>query len=291
MPDLDPAVYHRRLLITLRTLRDRSGLTQDDVAQRLGWSVSKVIRVENGKNNITRDDLAALLAVYGVTSATHVRDLVNMAVRAAQPSWPQFRDAVSNEYRVYAGLESAASTIRWYEPVLVPGLLQTTEYAEAVIAALSGAHDGPELIAHRVEIRRTRQRLLTATDGPRMHFLLDEAAVRRRVGGRDVMIAQLRHLKELDALPNVTIQIVPFGVGEYAGMTTPFIVLEFPDGDEPLLYLEDARRDLLTRDDPDVTMEYLRRFDAIAQLATPVSRLGRVIDDLIRSMDLVGVAG
>jgi hypothetical protein len=111
------------------------------------------------------------------------------------------------------------------------------------------------------------------------------------VGGRAVMAAQLRRLKELAALPNVTIQIVPFGVGEYVSMTTPLILLEFPDGDEPLLYLEDARQDLLTRDDPEVTAEYQRRFDAIAAIATPVSWLDRLIDDLVASVELVGVPG
>jgi hypothetical protein len=290
MSDLDPAMYHRRLVSTLRALRSRSGLTQEQVAERLGWSVSKVIRVETGKNNITRNDLSALLALYQVTSAGELRDLVDTAQRARRPSWPQFRQAVSSEFRVYAGLESAASVIRSYEPLLVPGMLQTPEYAHAVIRALSAVDDEADVIARRVEIRRTRQRLLSAPDGPRMHFLIDEAAVRRRVGGRAVMVAQLRRLKELATLPQVTIQIVPFGIGEYVSMTTPFIVLEFSD-DEPLLYLEDARQDLLTRDDPEITRDYLRRFDAIAALATPVSWLDRVVDDLVASVDLVGVPG
>ena len=290
MSELDPALYHRRLLMTLRTLRSRSGLTQEQVAQRLGWSVSKMIRVENGKNNITRHDLATLLALYGVTSASELRDLVETARRARRPSWPQFRDAVSSEFRAYVGLESAASAIRSYEPLLIPGMLQTPDYAQAVITALSAAGEDPDVIARRVDIRRERQRLLTAPDGPQMHYLIDESAVRRRVGGRAVMAAQLRRLKELAALPNVTIQIVPFGVGEYVSMTTPFIVLEFPD-DASLLYLEDARQDLLTRDDPEITAEYQRRFDAITAIATPVSWLDRVIDDLVASVDLVGVPG
>src|SRR5262245_49514949 len=212
MSDLDPAVYDRRLLTTLRALRRRSELAQEQVAQRLGWSVSKVIRVENGKNNITRDDLAALLAVYQVTSATELRNLVETARRARRPSWPEFRDAVSSEFRLYAGLESAASVIRSYEPLLIPGMLQTPEYAQAVITALSAGGENAEVIARRVEIRRARQTLLTAPDGPRMHFLVDEAAVRRRVGGRAMMVAQLQRLRELAALPRVTIQIVPFGV-------------------------------------------------------------------------------
>jgi transcriptional regulator with XRE-family HTH domain len=291
MTEVDPVLYHRRLLMTLRTLRNRAELTQEQVAQRLGWSVSKVIRVENGKNNITRDDLSTLLALYGVTSATELRDLVETARRARRPSWPRFKDAVSTEFRAYTGLERAASVIRSYEPLLIPGMLQTSEYAQAVITALSDSTNEPDVIARRIDILRERQRLLTARTGPRMHFLIDESAVRRRVGGRAVMAAQLRRLKELAALPTMTIQIVPFGVGEYASMTTPFIILEFPDGDEPLLYLEDARQDLLTRDDPEMTREYQRRFDEIAGLATPASRLDRVLDDLVGSVELVGVAG
>ena len=286
MSDLDPAFYQRRLLHAFRTLRNNANLTQEQVAVRLGWSVSKVLRVENGKNNITRADLAALLEVYGVTSRDAVRDLLDLARQASRPSMPEFRDIVSAEFRVYTGLESSASVIREYEPALIPGLLQTMEYADAVITALSADGIDRDVIARRLDIRRQRQRLLTP-DGPSMHFLFDEAAVRRQVGGRAVMQAQLRRLKELAALPNVTMQIVPFSAGEHAGMSGPFILLEFPD-DEPLLYLEDARQDLLAREDAELTRSYQRRFAQIAELATPASRFDRIVDDFLLGSDLVG---
>jgi len=282
--DLDPAVHHRRLLTAFRTLRDGAGLTQAQVAERLGWSVSKVLRIENGKNNISRRDLTALLGLYGVRSKTSVDDLLELASLARQRSWPHIADAISGEFRVYVGLESSASTIREYEPVLIPGLLQTADYARAVITALSPEGDGEELIERRVQIRRERQKLLAGPTPPRAHFLIDEAAVRRQIGGRAVMLAQLAHLREVNQRPEVSIQIVPFSMGEHVGMTGPFIVLEFANGDEPLLYLEDSRQDLLTREDPELTRTYLARFTAIADLATPAARFDRIVDDLIDSL-------
>jgi transcriptional regulator with XRE-family HTH domain len=286
MTDLDPAVYHRRLLVAFRDLRSAAKLTQEQVAALLGWSPSKVLRIENGKNNISRDDLTALLAVYGVTGGQQVLELVELAGRASRPSFPQFKDAVSAEFRVYAGLESAASSIWEYEPLLIPGLLQTPEYMRSVITALSLEGDEEELITRRMRIREERQRMHDRPNPPRMRFLLDEAAVRRQVGGRGVMADQLRFLKELNAQPHISIQIVPFSVGEHTSMTGPFIVLEFDDGDSPLLYLEDSRHDMLTRDDLELTRTYQRRFDEIAALATPAARFDRVVDDLIASLDL-----
>ncbi len=286
MTELDPAVYHRRLLFAFRTLRDDAGLTQQEVADRLGWSPTKLLRIENGKNNISRDDLAALLAVYGVTRGQALQDLVELAGRANEPSFPQFAHVVTAEFRVYAGLETAASSIQEYEPVLIPGMLQSVGYAEAVITALSPEGDDADVIARRLDIRRKRQRLLTGAGAPTMHFLIDEAAVRRQVGGRSVMLGQLERLKELNALPTVTIQLVPFSVGEHVAMNGPFIILEFPDGDDPLLYLEDPRHDLLTRDNLPLTRTYQQRFAAIAALATPAARFDRIVDDLIASLDV-----
>jgi transcriptional regulator with XRE-family HTH domain len=271
-------VSHRRLLTAFRTLRTNAGLTQEQVARQLGWSASKVARIENGKINISRDDLAAMLTLYGVTNERSVQDLLHLAGQAKQRG-----DVISAEFRVYVGLESAASEIYEYEPVLIPGLLQTPEYARAVIRALSPVGDSDELIEQRVEIRRERQRLLTAEHPPRAHFLIDESALRRQVGGRAVTVAQLEHLRELHQVPNVTIQVVPFSVGEHVSMTGPFIILEFPDGDEPLLYLEDARHDVLTRDDPELTRTCRQRFTEIAQLASPVARFDRIIENLIVS--------
>jgi transcriptional regulator with XRE-family HTH domain len=278
LTELDPAVSHRRLLTAFRTLRTKAGLTQEQVARQLGWSASKVARIENGKINISRDDLAVMLALYGVTNERAVQDLLHLAGQASQPS-----DVISAEFRVYVGLEAVASAIYEYEPVLIPGLLQTPQYARAVIRALSPAGDSDAVVEQRMEIRQERQRLLTAEHPPQLLFLIDESALRRQVGGRAVTVEQLERLKELHQLPNVTIQIVPFSVGEHVSMTGPFIILEFPDGDEPLLYLEDARHDVLTRDDPELARTCRDRFTEIAQLASPVARFDRIIENFVAS--------
>ncbi len=269
--------------MALREARRQADLTQAEAAERLYWSPSKLLRIENGKNSISVTDLMALLDLYKVADRQQVEQLITLARGARkEQSKTEFRDLVSGQFLTYLNYESAASHIAHYETVLIPGLLQTEEYARTVIAALSSDEDSVEVIDKRVQLRLDRQEALLQDGGPQMHFIMDEAAVRRHVGGAAVMIRQLEHLKELGRNPNVTIQILPFTVGAHAGMKGPSLILEFPDpADDPLLYIENARGDILFREDVEETTKYQEAFLALAKVATAPARLDDVVDRLV----------
>lgn len=231
-------------------------MTQEQVAVAMEWSLSKLIRIEGGGVSISISDLKSLLTLYQIAEEGHVEELVALARAARQRSWlTAFRDITSSQYVTFVGYEAAASIIRQFEPTLIPGQLQTEEYARAV--TLEYAADRVDKL---VEIRIRRQELL---EEPRrlFFFILDEAAIRREVGAPTnpgIMRRQLRNLIEIARQPNITIEIVPFSAGVHPGMKGPFTVLEFPGDDEDILYLENARGGasnpsvLLTGEDPQI---------------------------------------
>jgi len=261
------AIQRGRLTRELRRIRKDSGMTQEQVAAEMEWSLSKLIRIEGGGVSISVSDLKSLLTLYQIADEGHVEELVALARAARQRSWfTAFRDITSPQYVTFVGYEAAASIIRQFEPTLIPGQLQTEDYARAV--TLEYAADRVDKL---VEVRIRRQELLE--DPARLFFfILDEAAIRRQVGAPTnpgIMRRQLRRLIEIARQPNITIEIVPFSAGVHAGMKGPFTVLEFPGDDEDILYLENARGGasnpsaLLTGEDPQilthrVTFERLR---------------------------------
>ena len=261
------AIQRGRLTRELRRIRKDSGMTQEQVASEMEWSLSKLIRIEGGGVSISVSDLKSLLTLYQIADEGHVEELVALARAARQRSWfTAFRDITSPQYVTFVGYEAAASIIRQFEPTLIPGQLQTEDYARAV--TLEYAADRVDKL---VEVRIRRQELLE--DPARLFFfILDEAAIRRQVGAPTnpgIMRRQLRRLIEIARQPNITIEIVPFSAGVHAGMKGPFTVLEFPGDDEDILYLENARGGasnpsaLLTGEDPQilthrVTFERLR---------------------------------
>jgi transcriptional regulator with XRE-family HTH domain len=281
----DPAVQGRRLRVALRDARQAKRLTQKEVARTLEWSPSKLLRIENGAVSVTTTDLKALLNVYGITEQQRVDELVEMARIAKRQPWATYRDVLTPEFMVYLSYESSAAVLRQFEPLLIPGLIQTEEYARATIRILSASGVSDEVVERRVQARLERQDLLAREDAPQMLFIMDEAAIRRQVGRGTIMIRQLEHLKDMAKHPKVNIQILPFGVGEHPGMKGPFIVLEFPGPeDDNLLYLENSRGDLVSRDDPEDTASYVDTFIALEDLATPKGRLDDVIDRVIAQM-------
>jgi transcriptional regulator with XRE-family HTH domain len=286
MAEQYPVVPQRRLLLKLREIRGQRNLTQAQVAGSLGWSTSKLLRIENGKNNVSRSDLRALLDVYGVTDPARLQDLSDAAGAARAGSVSHSNDVVTREYRAFLGFEGSARRIRHYEPLLIPGQLQTKAYAEAIIRALSAEHETDDVVEQRVQLRLESQQIHRQDPPPRMHFIVNEAAIRRQVGGRAAMLRQLAHLKVMNGMPHLTIQIMPFDVGAYPEMTQPFIILELPDDpDGPLLYRENAsRQDLLSRKQDQETSTYLERFADLAELAAPATWFDRMIDDAIASM-------
>ena len=282
----DPAVERRRLRVELRKLRLEAGLTQSDVVKAMEWSTSKLIRIENGDVSISVNDLKVLLAYYGISdNQVRVNELLESARTAKQQPWSEFRDVHSPAFLTYLGYESSAATILEWEPLLVPGLLQTEEYS---LAQQLGVSKHSEADAHkRWEGRERRQELIERDNPPKMHFILYEAALWPAMGGPGTMREQLKRVKELSELTNVTVQVVPFTAGAHRGMKGPFILLEFDDPNlDDLLYLEHSGGEVVTRDDTKVTSEYIERWADLRDEAALSPRASRdLIDRVIQVHD------
>ena len=251
----DPTALRRRLRRELRSHRTAAQLTQRDVAVALDWSPSKLIRIESGAVAVTTSDLRALLSHYQVTDADVVEELIMTAKSSKKSSWAEYRDVVSPSAATYFGYEASATIIRQFEPLLVPGLLQTEEYMRAVFHEVLL----PDVNVERmVQARLERQEILDREVLPELFFILDEAVLRRPLAGSATMRRQLERLEELGSRDRISIQVVPFTAGGYPGLLGPFVVLEFSD-DDTLLYLEN-RNDVVIRDDPDETGRYLDLF-------------------------------
>ncbi|WP_335937041.1 helix-turn-helix domain-containing protein [Streptomyces sp. PTD5-9] len=249
--NVNPTVRRRRLGQELRRLRELKGMTAEEVADRLLVSQSKISRLENGRRSISQRDVRDLCGVYEVQDHRMVESLMEMAKDSRQQGWwHAFGDI---PYSVYIGLETDAASLRVYEPQVVPGLLQTRGYAESLInGALPEAPPGD--IEKRVTVRARRQDRITAPEQPlRLWAVIDESALRRTVGGRQVMIEQLEQLVELSRLPHVTVQVLPFDMGAHPGINGQYAILEFPDAaDSSVVYIEGVTSDLYLEKAQDV---------------------------------------
>jgi transcriptional regulator with XRE-family HTH domain len=200
-----------------------------DVATALGWSESKLSRIETAHTGITETDLDRLLTLYGlpVEDRGRLRDLAKRG--RARAWWTSYRSFVTDPYDEYLALEGEAILISQWEAQVMPGLLQTSEYARAVIETGADVDDG-EVIQRRVNVRMDRQRVFTREPPATLRVVLDEGVLMRQVGGRDVLFRQLARLHEATVQPGVEVLILPFAAGAHAGLTESFLVLEFPDG-------------------------------------------------------------
>jgi transcriptional regulator with XRE-family HTH domain len=236
-----PGPTIRRMLVgaQLRRLRTSVGLTREAAAKAIRASEWKIHRLENGQVGFKERDIVDLLALYGVTDPDEVAAFLMLTREANAPGWWQrYGDVLPPWFRTYVDLESAATLIRTYEGQFVPGLLQTDDYMRAVVR---GAHldESSEEVGRRVRLRMARQTLLTREDPPRLWAVVDEAALRRPVGGREVMRGQLERLLDASKLPNVTLQVLPFGAGAHSAMVGAFSILRFADQQLPdVVYLE-----------------------------------------------------
>ncbi|MDT0309052.1 helix-turn-helix transcriptional regulator [Streptomyces sp. DSM 44917] len=251
--NVNPTVRRRRLGQELRRLREEQGMTAEEVAERLLVSQSKISRLENGRRSISPRDVRDLCAVYQVEDHRLVESLMQMARESRQQGWWHAFAELSPTYSVYIGLETDASSLRVFEPLVVPGLLQTPGYANAVI---SGAL--PEVaqdeVNSRVQVRlRRQQRLHDEENALRLWAVVDEAALRREVGGPRTMIEQLHRLAEWSLLPHVTLQVMPFSAGAHPGVNGQYTILEFPEAsDSTVIYLEGGTSDLYLEKPHDV---------------------------------------
>ncbi|TDD76686.1 helix-turn-helix domain-containing protein [Actinomadura rubrisoli] len=238
--DQGPIVQSALLRTELVRLRKEKGMTQEQVARRLEWSPSKLIRVEGGKNAITRTDLQALLSVYDVSSESRQERLQSLARGAREPAWwNSYRGEFDDAFLTYVGYAAGAAYIRHFHGTVVPGLIQTPEYAQV----LSTGMVSPQQQAFGVKLRIQRQQELAKRENPpRQYYIIDEAVVRRHVGIKvdpAIMPNQLRHIADsVEANEALTVRVIPFSVGAHLGIYGPFTVLEFEGGLNDVLYLE-----------------------------------------------------
>ncbi len=252
----EPGSVVRRMLLGshLRRLREARGITREAAGYSIRASESKISRMELGRVSFKTRDVEDLLTLYGVNDEAERNALLSLAREANVAGWwHSYSDVLPSWFPTYVGLEGAASLIRVYEVQFVHGLLQTEAYARAVVErGMKGA--SPADIERRVALRLERQKYLLSTGGPEFHVVLDEAALRRPYGDREVMRGQLQHLIEISERPNVRLQIMPFGFGGHSGESGAFTILSFPESDlSDVIFLEQLTSALYLDKAEDVT--------------------------------------
>ena len=264
--DYSPTVRGRRLMRELTRLRQAQGLSLETAAQRLDFSKSKLYRVENGRSRITLDDLEDMLDLYAVRSPQR-EALVQLGRDARKRGWwTAYSDVFTGSY---VGLESEAARIQ-VNAHIVPGFLQTEDYARAVIAATRPALEHGE-VDRRVMARTARQNaLFSRGEPPEIQVVLDEVALRRQVGGPGTMSAQHAALAEASARPRLTLQVLPFTVGANAGMDGEFVILTFPDPeDPPVAYAEGLMGDVYLESEDEIDVYNLAWSHLVNQALSP----------------------
>jgi hypothetical protein len=280
-----PTVLRMLLGSQLRKLREAQGVSREAAGWEIRASESKISRMELGRVGFKERDVADLLTLYGVTDDADRTALLALARDANNPGWwHRYGDVLPNWFQSYLGLEAAAVLIRTYEVQFVPGLLQTRDYARAVV--LLGHGRAPEAeIERRVNLRMARQQVLTRADAPNLWVVVDEALLRRPIGGRSVMRGQIAALLEATKLPNVRLQVIPFQAGGHAAAGGAFTMLRFPEQDLPdVVYMEQLTSALYLdkRDDVD---HYAAAMERLCVEADPPDRTAETLERMLRELD------
>ena len=266
IPMQSPTVRRRRLAAELRRLREERGLTLEQVSDEVDWHPTKLSRIETAKRAVRTSDVRALLAVYEL-ARSDAEPLLALAREARQRSWWQaYGDAVPESFQVYLGLESEATSLLIYESEFVPGLLQTEDYTRALHRAKQRRTE--DEIEQMVAVRTARQALLTQAEAPQLWTVINEAVIRRVVGGPEIMSAQLARLVEATKLPNVTLQVLPFTAGAHAAMGGGFHALSFPPPAGAVVYIEYQTGSLYLEKSPEID-SYMVVFDHLRASALP----------------------
>jgi transcriptional regulator with XRE-family HTH domain len=276
-------VQRRRLRRELRSARDAAELKQAEVARAMDWSPSKLIRIEKGDVGVSTNDLKALLSHYGVKDEGRVNGLLELARSARGASfYDPYADLLKQGFKDYLAYEASASVIRQYDPVLIPGLLQTEEYGRALLEHTFGL--GAKEVDKVWAVRQHRQELHDREDPPEMLFVVDESALRRDVGRGHVMHRQLERLKEFAAEPHISLQVLTFTCGAHPGMAGNFVLLEFTDPTlDDLVHLESID-EITIRDDTQLIAQYTDRFSQLEELALPTDESNVLLDTLSSEM-------
>lgn len=275
-----PTVRRRRLGLELRRLREAAGVTIETVAERLECSSSKISRIERGHSGASPRDVRDMLDVYGVRGPI-ADDLIQVSRDARLKGWWHLYGTVLTS--AYVGLEAAATAIRTYEALVVPGLLQIPEYARAMIGQSTSDIPRAE-VERRIHVRTARQSLLTQEDPLDFAVVLDEAVFRRLVGGRTVMRGQLAHLIRMGSLPNVTLQVLPFSLGAHAGMDGSFSILCYEEAADPdVVFAENAAGGIFLEKDEELH-RYNQIFDHLQETALPPAESVALIAALAKEL-------
>jgi transcriptional regulator with XRE-family HTH domain len=280
-----PVVQRRRLRAELRRARLDANLTQEQVASAMDWSLSKLIRIENGTVNISTNDLKAILTHYKIFDEERTADFLALSRGARERSWwSGYRDVAPSKLLQMIEYEAASIITRNYQPLLVPGLLQTEEYARNVYRRLNPQESATRLES-LVEVRMRRQELLSRPDAPLLFFIIDQAVVERIVGGKATMRRQLSQLIELAGMPKVTIEVVPFEAGAHPGLLGSFMIYEFPDtADDDVLWLEGPTGDLLSRDNPEEILSFREKFEQLRQISLGPEGSASFLDERVKAL-------
>jgi transcriptional regulator with XRE-family HTH domain len=280
-----PTVRRRRLRYELRRLRLEHGLTIEQVQERSGGDIKapSISRWENGERSVRPTDLRLLLDIYDVQGERR-ETLLTLSRQAKERGWWQsYASAIPEWFQVYVGLEAEASSVHVYESELVDGLLQTADYYRAFLRAAPAAADVDEA-DRKIEVRQARQERLTGDDPPDYWAVLNEAVIRRVVGGADVMRKQLDHIAGLSELPHVNVQVLPFSAGVHPAMDGGFRILGFPEAADPdVVYLENQAGSLYLEEEPEID-RYARMFSHLIAKALDPEESRRMIERVARDL-------
>jgi transcriptional regulator with XRE-family HTH domain len=264
--DEGPTLRRRRLGTELKKCREQAGLTQEQVSRNFEWHAAKVTRIETARVAVTPRDVKDLLTLYGVRDEDYREALMALARMSKERTWwTDYRDLLRPGN--FIGLEAEASVCRVWEPIVLPGLLQTEGYMRALMTA-GRRSDAPESIDRRVDLRMKRQHRLTDDARPlTLYAIVDESALHRVIGGKSVMTEQMRRLLEVTQLPNVNLQILPFETGEHSYLGGSAALLEFPEvAYSGVVYLEGLAGDYY-EEQPTEVGRYRQEFDRLSEKA------------------------
>jgi hypothetical protein len=268
----------------LRRLRERAGISREDAGYHIRASGSKISRMELGRVTFKERDVIDLLTFYGVTDGEERESLVQLTREAnATPWWQVYQDATPDWFGLYVGLEEAAQLIRLYEIQFVPGLLQTEDYARAVVAQGAPGLE-PEEVERRVALRMGRQKLLNRDSPPRLWAIVDEAALRRPMGGRDVLAAQIERLMDAISEPNITLQVMPFKYGGHAAEGGAFTIMRFPEPDLPDMVYMEYLTGALYIDKSDEVERYAAVMERLSVAGTPPERTREILAGMLKEL-------
>jgi transcriptional regulator with XRE-family HTH domain len=278
--DEGPTLRRRRLGAELKKCREAAHLTQETVSRHFEWNTAKVTRIETARVAVSARDVRDMLALYGVRDDEYREALVDLARQSKERSWwTDYKDVMRPGN--FVGLEAGAAAMRVFEPILLPGLLQTEDYMRALIRT-GRPQDTPEAVDRRIALRRNRQNRLTGANPLELSAIIDEAVLRRTIGGEDVMREQLHHLIEAAQLPNVTVQILPLSAGEHTFLGGPAALLEFRETTHmDVVYLEGLAGDYY-EEQPHEVARYREEFDRLSARALDHRMSLKMIESLLQ---------